>query len=119
MYTGPIPPPEALARYNDAVPNGAERILAVFEKQSAHRQDIERTVIANDVVMARAGLVTGVIVALSIVFLAGYIVHTGVPQAAPSAAAIVGIDLASVVGAFIYGRRKNAEELARKMPSSR
>jgi uncharacterized membrane protein len=41
FFSGPVPPPEFLARYNDVVPNGAERLLAMAERQSAHRESLE------------------------------------------------------------------------------
>ena len=34
-YSGPLPPPQMLEQYNRAVPNGAERIMAMAEKQAA------------------------------------------------------------------------------------
>ena len=33
MYSGPIPPPEALARYEEIQPGAADRILKMAEKQ--------------------------------------------------------------------------------------
>lgn len=32
-FSGPLPPPAMLAQYNDVVPNGAERIMAMAERQ--------------------------------------------------------------------------------------
>ena len=39
-FSGPLPPPEIVARYNDAVPNGAERVFAMAEREqrARHRQ---------------------------------------------------------------------------------
>ncbi len=34
MFQGPLPPPELLEAYNKIIPNGAERIVAMAEKQS-------------------------------------------------------------------------------------
>jgi uncharacterized membrane protein len=31
-FSGPLPSPEVLARYNDALPGGAERIVALAEQ---------------------------------------------------------------------------------------
>ena len=42
FYQGPLPPPETLRGYNELIPNAAERIFAVFEKQAAHRMNEER-----------------------------------------------------------------------------
>lgn len=40
-YHGPLPPPEMLERYNQVLPNGAERIVAIAESQMRHRQGLE------------------------------------------------------------------------------
>lgn len=40
-YQGPLPPPAMLRGYEELVPGGAERILAMAERQAAHRQTIE------------------------------------------------------------------------------
>ena len=36
-WEGPTPPPAILAQYNDALPNGAERIVAMLQRQEDHR----------------------------------------------------------------------------------
>ena len=36
-WSGPLPPPEALARFDQIIPNGAERILRMTEQEQAHR----------------------------------------------------------------------------------
>jgi uncharacterized membrane protein len=40
-FSGPLPPPEILARYNDALPDGADRIVKLAEEQSKHRRLME------------------------------------------------------------------------------
>jgi uncharacterized membrane protein len=40
-FSGPLPPPEVLARYNEALPSGAERIVALAEEQARHRRRME------------------------------------------------------------------------------
>jgi uncharacterized membrane protein len=40
-----LPPPETLALYNEAEPNAAARILSLAERGTAHREDIERTIV--------------------------------------------------------------------------
>jgi len=44
MHSGPLPCPEDLQAYDTLIPNGAERIMALTEKQAAHRMDIEKQV---------------------------------------------------------------------------
>lgn len=41
LYSGPLPHPETLARYDQIVPGSAERIISVFEKQVDHRHKLE------------------------------------------------------------------------------
>ncbi|MCL2659595.1 MAG: DUF2335 domain-containing protein [Acidobacteriaceae bacterium] len=42
MYSsGPLPPPDVLTQYDQVVPNGAERIMAMAEQQSRHRIELE------------------------------------------------------------------------------
>jgi uncharacterized membrane protein len=47
-FTGPLPPPEVLAKYNETVPGLAERIICMAEQQAKHRQQIETTVIKSN-----------------------------------------------------------------------
>jgi len=45
-HSGPLPRPEDLEKYNGIIPNGADRIMSMAEKQSQHRLEIEKSVIA-------------------------------------------------------------------------
>jgi uncharacterized membrane protein len=114
-FSGPLPPPEILARYNDAVPDAAERIIAMAEKQAEHRMGLESRVIDADIRRANAGVVAGFLVALA--FLGGsvFLVFTGHTQAG----VIVGsLDLVGLVSVFVYGtisRRSEREQRAKTM----
>ena len=44
-YSGPIPPASELAKYNNIVPNAAERILVMAEKNQQHSMDIDHKII--------------------------------------------------------------------------
>lgn len=39
---GPLPDPDAIARYDALIPNGAERIMAQWEKETEHRHLMQR-----------------------------------------------------------------------------
>ncbi len=65
LYAGPIPPPEVLAQYEDVLPGLADRIMAESERQRAHRQGAEMTLIRNDARARMAGLIAGLVVALA------------------------------------------------------
>ncbi len=45
QWSGPLPPPAALERFNQILPNGAERIVAMAEKEQSHRIEYEKMVL--------------------------------------------------------------------------
>jgi uncharacterized membrane protein len=63
-FSGPIPPPETLQKYDQVLPGLAERIMKQAESQTAHRIDIEKKVIQSDVINSRLGLIFGFILGL-------------------------------------------------------
>lgn len=110
-YSGPLPPPDILIRYNEAVPGAAERIIAMAEEQSTHRMALENRVVDADIRRSNLGLIAGVVVALG--FGAGSFVAIIAGQ--PVAGAIIGgVDLVALVGTFVYGtERRRSERLQR------
>lgn len=44
-FSGPIPPPNIIKGYEDILPGAAERIISMAERQSAHRQEMERVMV--------------------------------------------------------------------------
>lgn len=112
-FSGPLPPPEILIQYNEAVPDGAERIIALAEKQADHRMALESRVVDSDIKRANWGLAAGFIVAL-----AGLLVSYLIIDGGNTTAGLIlgGIDLVGLVGAFIYGtvsRRSEREQRAK------
>jgi Predicted membrane protein len=66
QWSGPLPPPEALARFNDIVPNGAERVFKMAEDEQAHRIASENTGLIASIAEAKRGQLLGA--SISIVF---------------------------------------------------
>lgn len=67
-FTGPIPPPAILAEYNAIIPDAADRILKMAEKQSAHRIKMEGTVVHGNETRANRGQwIAGLLLFASIV----------------------------------------------------
>src|SRR5260370_30118673 len=48
QFSGPLPHPDFLKGYNGAFPGCAERVMAMAERQSAHRQQLERIVVEGN-----------------------------------------------------------------------
>ena len=67
FWSAPLPRPEVLAKYNEAFPGCAERIVAMAEQQSAHRQKIESAVISGNVYSQKMGLWLGFILAMIVI----------------------------------------------------
>jgi len=110
-FQGPIPPPEILRQYNDIIPDGADRILKMAEAQSAHRIELEAIVIKGDDRRADRGLTTGFTVCVLVLVLSFIIVMYG----HDAAGTVLGtLDIASLVGIFVYGRRVKKKELERR-----
>ena len=99
-FSGPLPPPDILARYNEAIPGGAERIIVLAERQAEHRLALETRVVDADIKRANWGLGAGFVVALAFL-LASYLL---IDRGNAAAGVILGtVDLVGLVGAFIYG----------------
>lgn len=99
-FSGPLPPPSILAQYNDAVPDGAERIMVMAELQNKHRMSLETRVIDADIRRANWGLAAGFVVAIVGLVVAYLMVDRGHTVAGMT---VGSLDLVSLVGAFIYG----------------
>lgn len=110
-FSGPIPPPEILARYNEIISNGADRILVMAEQQQAHRHYLEKRVVECDIKRSDRGLIFGFIITL--IFGGGgiYLVATGNNV---NGLAIIFAPLVSLVGLFIYAQRVRKQERIEK-----
>ena len=56
-FSGPIPPPEIFAGYDKALPNGADRVMKMAEREQEHRHKMEDTIVGKESFEKRAGLV--------------------------------------------------------------
>ncbi len=110
-FSGPLPPPNLLSQYNLVVPNGAERIMAMAEKQQEHRQGIEHCVVHGNKFDQRLGLVLGFIVMMTVAAAGVWCVSIGKDITGLTALVTA---VGGPVTAFIYGRKKQAKERADK-----
>ena len=110
-FSGPLPPPEALDKYNQALPGAAERILAMAEKQSDHRRELEAKVVSSNVFVQKVGPFLGFVVAMTVVVGGMILILRG--KDGYGLAAIIAA-LASLTGVFVYGKAKQNRELTAK-----
>lgn len=112
-YSGPIPPPELLERYDQIVPGSAQTIIDQFTKQGDHRMSLEQLVIRADVQRSKWGLIAGFTLAIVTIIGSFYMMYLG-KETVGFGGVLVAVG--SLVTTFIYGtvsRRKEREEKER------
>jgi uncharacterized membrane protein len=102
FHLGPLPHPDYYERYAAIIPNGAERIIAMAEREQTQRHLMERFGMASAFVLALVFLVAGSILVLSGHDQAGTVIITGT---------VLGL-----AGVFITGR---LPDLIRRSDGSR
>ncbi len=63
-FKGPLPPPSILGDYNNIIKDGAERIMRMAEIQSAHRIELEKHAIKEELKQSGRGQKFGFILAI-------------------------------------------------------
>lgn len=111
-FSGPIPPPEALEKYEQIQPGAADRILKMAEKQMEHRMSLENRVIGGQVQQGKRGQIFGfvlvfVCVAVAI-FFAVYLQMNGF------AATFLCVTMVTVVALFVTGKRTVSKDIESK-----
>lgn len=98
-FTGPLPSPEILSKYNEVLPNAAERIISMAEAQAKHRQEIEKTMAFNDILNSRRGLIFAFIIVMSTIIAGTSLIYFG--REASGLATII-TPIVAVAGLFVY-----------------
>ena len=110
-FSGPLPHPEDLAKYEQVLPGAADRIIRMAEQQAAHRQNLEKAVIFANVTIQKWGLGSAFVLAMTAI--GGGIWLTAKGMSGAGLTAIISA-LAALVGVFIYGKSGQKKELREK-----
>ena len=109
-FMGPIPPPGILAGYNNVIPNGADRVIKMAEKEQAHRHNIETTIVGKESFEKRVGLVFAFILALSVLGVSSYLlVFT---EKSGYGLTVFIIELGGLVWAFLGAKEKRQRDIS-------
>jgi uncharacterized membrane protein len=112
-HVGPLPDPNTLKNYNDIIPNGADRIMSLTEKQANHRMELEKRVVGGQMLQSNLGQIFALIIGLFSLACATYVILEGHEWAG----SIIGVGgLTSLVTAFIKGRDSQEKSLSEKQP---
>jgi uncharacterized membrane protein len=111
QWSGPLPQPEALERYNQIVPTAAERIIRMAETQHDHRLAIEQEVVDSNVNSQKLGTILGFIVAMTAIIGGIFLAYIGRETSGLTSiiTALVGL-----TGVFVYGKREQRKDLENK-----
>ncbi len=103
-HSGPLPPPLHLEKYNQIIPNGAERLMQAVEKEGEHRREMERKIIHNQIYQSYIGQFMGFVIAIIVLGISAYLITKGyeIPGAVIGTAGLVGL-----VSVFVIGKNYN------------
>jgi uncharacterized membrane protein len=107
-HSGPLPHPKILKKYDKIIPNGAERIVKVFEKQSDHRISLEKRVVWSQTFQSVMGQIMGFIIAIVFLIAGFYLVINGHEAAGIT---IFGLDIVGLVAVFVVGKYQQKKSL--------
>ena len=101
QWSGPLPPPAALEHFNQIIPHGAERIMAMVEREQEHRIEYEKKQVDGEISGNKRSHIIGGSITISAIFMAVIGAYFGVHPAV--CIAVVGLPIASIIKS-IFGK---------------
>ncbi len=96
QWSGPLPPPAALEHFNQIIPQGADRIMSMVEREQAHRIEHEAKVLNAQTRDFSRSHWLGSVIALCCIAGAIYTAVIGAHWAV--SVALVGLPITALVG---------------------
>ena len=112
-HIGPLPDPETLTEYSTLIPDGANRIMQMAEKQLEHRMKMENKVVSGQMLQSNIGQFLAFLIGIAAISASTYCIIQG--HEWPGSLLGVG-GLTSLVTAFIKGKNQQRENLDKKRP---
>ena len=110
-FSGPVPPPEILQAYNKVMPDGAERILSMAERQSLHRQELEKIIVKGNSRHQAWGISAAFLLSIVTIAVGVFLIYNDKDA---SGLAIIIADLVALAGVFVYARQTQQKERSEK-----
>jgi uncharacterized membrane protein len=111
-YSGPVPDPETLERFEQIHPGAAKIVFTAFEEQGSHRRKLETLKIESDVAAAKRGQIFGLMISLIVIVGSFYLIHEGKTT---TGAVLVISDLLAFATVFLIGRRAQEREREKRV----
>lgn len=108
-FSGPIPHPDIMKKYEDILPGATDRIMAMAERQATHRQELEKKIVMSESRDGMLGVVFAFLLGIGCL-VAGTIMVFCVPQSGGAiAGAIVGVTgIGTITSNFIRSAKSNS-----------
>jgi uncharacterized membrane protein len=100
-YSGPIPQPEDLVKYENIQIGFADRIITMTENEAKHRQKSENKIINSERIFNILGQLLGAFLGLSVIGIMVYAFYLGYAEQVQ----YIGFSIAIVISLFIYKRK--------------
>jgi uncharacterized membrane protein len=110
-HQGPLPHWEDLEKYGQIIPNGADRIMSMAEKQQEHRMSLETKAISEQLSQSKRGQTFGLLIGLTALIGGVICIMTGHEWAG---AFLGGGGLTGLVSVFVIGKNKQTKSLRDK-----
>lgn len=104
MHSGPLPDPYTLGAYNEMIPDGADRIMKMAEKQQSHRMGIEKKAIGRQSAQSLIGQIFGFLIGLAGIGCGTFLAYKGHSTVG---SIIAGGTVVSLVSVFVLGKRRS------------
>jgi uncharacterized membrane protein len=115
-HVGPLPDPATLSEYSVVIPNGADRIMQMAEKQLDHRMKMENKVVGGQMAQSNIGQILAFLIGLAALGASTYCIVNGFEWSG----SLIGLGgLTGLVTAFIKGRDQQEKNLEDKRPKLR
>lgn len=103
-WQGPLPPPGALKQFDEIIPNGADRILGMVEREQAARLKIEDRASLVEAAIAIGGRVVGALLLMMCIAAALWLAYMGYDWKV--ILALLSVPLLTLIGKFFTGSSK-------------
>jgi len=110
-FSGPLPPPEILEGYKAAYPDAPEIIFRELQSQGVHRRDLEKEALGRQEGRADRGQHYALVIVVLVLAVCVVAVIKNEPWVG---IALFGTTLAAIVWNFIFGSRRQIDDLRSK-----
>ena len=111
IYQGPFPHHDVLKGYAEVDPSFPDRVIALTENQSKHRQNLENKVVEANIKNQTRGSAFAFILGLVAIIGAFILLYTGKSVTGMSSLILA---MGSLAGVFIYGKKGEIKEIREK-----